>query len=203
MVALGGQAKGYWSCWFLSTLPGWETSVRPESLGFRRLTHHRSTVSSWDGVPKVNIPSSRLTETFEKIPLLPPCGGDAGGRGGSAFREPYLVIIRRPPLCHSVTSLPARGGEGIREFPSVSPSCRASPHELQPGPGYLAKVTTVVGRASRLPRRSAAMTEMVVVGQAERRSGMPDARKRWGIFWCSDQMDGCRRDAYAGSGVGR
>ena len=49
-------------------------------------------------------------------PLRPPCGGDAEGRGGAPHLKAYLVAGGGPPLCHSVTSPPARGGEGNHEF---------------------------------------------------------------------------------------
>ena len=40
-------------------------------------------------------------------PLRPPCGGDAEGRGGFPIAMP-IWSSPAPPLCHSVTSPPAR-----------------------------------------------------------------------------------------------
>ena len=54
-------------------------------------------------------------ETFETFPFSPLAGEMPKAEGGSAVREPYLVIIRRPPLSLRDIS-PRKGGEGIREY---------------------------------------------------------------------------------------
>ncbi|GEM_PF-1842410 len=43
-------------------------------------------------------------------------GLDPGAEGGFLAWWLYLVVASQPPLCHSVTSPPARGGEGNRRL---------------------------------------------------------------------------------------
>ena len=67
-----------------------------------------------------HIPCSPLSETDALLPFFPlagempkACPGlDPGAEGGSYVQDPYLLIVSRPPLCHSVTSPSARGGRG-------------------------------------------------------------------------------------------
>ena len=49
---------------------------------------------------------------------------------GAPHLKAYLVAAGGPPLCHSVTSPPARGGEGIREL-SIAQAGDGSVAKLQ------------------------------------------------------------------------
>ena len=65
-------------------------------------------------------PSRRPSKNSPSPPLRGRCRKPAPhlmrGQRGSRHLAAYLVASGGPPLCHSVTSPPARGGEGIWEF---------------------------------------------------------------------------------------
>jgi len=52
----------------------------------------------------------------EILPFSPLAGEMPKAEGGFPAWWPYLVVASQPPLCHSVTSPPARGGEGNRRL---------------------------------------------------------------------------------------
>ena len=77
-------------------------SVASASVGFRRCERAKSVVSEG------------LRGMSEMISPLPPSRGELPqAEGGPPLPRPAHrgALARRPPLCHSVTSPPARGGE--------------------------------------------------------------------------------------------
>ena len=81
------------------------------------LSHHLS--GRWRRTPPLSLRDISPRKGGRGDPRVfqrSPCGGDAEGRGGSPHLVAYLVAGGGPPLCHSVTSPPARGGEETCEF---------------------------------------------------------------------------------------
>ena len=64
-------------------------------------------------MPLKNSPSLPFSPLAGEMPKACP-GLDPGAEGGPLFGRPIWLLA--PPLCHSVTSPPARGGDGIREL---------------------------------------------------------------------------------------
>ena len=107
------------------------SSPRPDRPGALSASHRPLAMKNSESP----LPPLRRPMQILRFPSPPLAGGDAEGRGGSAACEPYLVVIRCPPLCHPVTSPPARGEKG--SFPR---SPRNADTENQPACYFLARI---------------------------------------------------------------